>query len=952
MPSELSKGEGITVKTVASIFARDLRRILRNPIALLVAIGICVVPCLYAWINIAANWDPYENTSDIPVAIVNQDQPVVLSDMGEICTGDMLVEALEKNDKIGWTFVDEDKALEGVRAGSYYAAIVIPPDFSSSLTSVLDGSATKAHLRYYVNEKVNAISPKVADTGASTIETQIDDQFAATAGEVIAEKLGGAANRLLTGSQASVGNASDALDRVKGVLGDLDTQLGDLSDGLTRLNDSLTSANGTLVSLKGSGERVANNLAAALESFNETRTNANNLMSDINAALGDAAASISSLSSQASYDVSELAGDISLAQSQVNAAIAALENSLTDDKGLTSSVDFARDLVLDIDPLSDSGRSFKLDIDRSLSIERDRLVNLSDDQSARLDELRALSSRLQSAADEVAGLSKSLNERVQSATSTIIDAQNGTVSTKLLEINSALDSFVQVAQRLETASRQIDPLVEQASSVTSQLIASFNATKDALSSTRKSLAGISGDIDRLSDDLSLLGASQLWDVVKEVAAADPQGVHDFLTAPVELNEHRLFAVDNYASGVAPFFTSLALWVGGIALVAIFKLEVDDEGIGRIRPWEAFFARWLLFILLGFLQAVVCCTGDLIIGIQCLHPVAFYLSAMVASFTFISIIFSLAVAFKHIGKALAFTLVILQVPGSAGMYPIEMMPPFFQAINPWLPFTYSCNAMREAIAGFYDNYLLKDLLTLLLFVAPALLIGVTARSHLVNVNALFDRKLSETDHLLVNEPFAANGNRFRLATVVKAMHTPVEYRETFELRAERFEKRYPKLVARGILALLTVPLVLFVLMLLHEAKLPLLGAWVVALVAIYSFLIFVEYFHDRIERKRELLNSTPEELEEVLHETLRDEFMPLAPIDAIIDRREERREKLARLIHGGESGEGEGEPGEGANEPSEDADKPGEDASEHSEDVSPEGESANLDNQPSEGGDAR
>ena len=168
------------LKKAFEVFRRDLRRIFRSPVALVVVIGIAVVPCLYAWINVLANWDPYENTSDVPVAVVNQDKAVTLESTGSVCAGDLMVDALKENTQIGWRFTDEDEALEGVRSGRYYAAIVIPNDFTSHLTGVLSGNTEKAKLKYYVNEKVNPIAPKVTDAGASTIESQIDSKYIAT----------------------------------------------------------------------------------------------------------------------------------------------------------------------------------------------------------------------------------------------------------------------------------------------------------------------------------------------------------------------------------------------------------------------------------------------------------------------------------------------------------------------------------------------------------------------------------------------------------------------------------------------------------------------------------------------------------------------------------------------------------------------------------------------------
>ena len=112
------------------IFRRDMGRLLRNPAALLVIIGVSIIPSLYAWFNIAANIDPYANTSGIKVAVANNDKDASSNDL-EINAGDEIISNLKENDQLGWTFVDEEQAIEGVKSGEYYAAIVIPEDFSS-----------------------------------------------------------------------------------------------------------------------------------------------------------------------------------------------------------------------------------------------------------------------------------------------------------------------------------------------------------------------------------------------------------------------------------------------------------------------------------------------------------------------------------------------------------------------------------------------------------------------------------------------------------------------------------------------------------------------------------------------------------------------------------------------------------------------------------------------------
>ena len=135
----------------------------------------------------------------------------------------------------------------------------------------------------------------------------------------------------------------------------------------------------------------------------------------------------------------------------------------------------------------------------------------------------------------------------------------------------------------------------------------------------------------------------------------------------------------------------------------------DEKISRFTPSQAYFGRWLVFVIMGLIQGFIVCAGDIILlKTQCLHPAAFILAGMFCSFVYVNLIYAMALTFKHIGKALAVLLVILQIPGSSGTYPIEMTPIFFRKLHPLLPFSYGISAMRECIAGFYGRTYAKNL----------------------------------------------------------------------------------------------------------------------------------------------------------------------------------------------------------------------------------------------------
>ena len=222
----------------------------------------------------------------------------------------------------------------------------------------------------------------------------------------------------------------------------------------------------------------------------------------------------------------------------------------------------------------------------------------------------------------------------------------------------------------------------------------------------------------------------------------------FMASPVQLETNQLYPIENYGSAMAPFYSTLAIWVGGIVLVAIMKVTVDeDKRLGNIKPYQAYIGRYLLFMLLGLVQATIICLGDLyFLKIQCLHPMLFMISGWISSLVFTNIIYTLTVSFGDIGKALSVIILVIQIAGSSGTFPIEVTPKFFQNVYPFLPFTYAINAMRETIAGFYGNQYLIYLLQVLAFLPFALLLGLVLRRPLIKFNRFFDERLEDT-HLM-------------------------------------------------------------------------------------------------------------------------------------------------------------------------------------------------------------
>ena len=847
------------MRAAVRIFARDLRRIVTNPVALVVTLGVCLIPSLYAWVNILANWDPYQDTGTVPVAVVVEDAGAEVPGMGSVNAGQMVREHLEENHQLGWSFVGEkDRALEGVRSGRYYAAFVIPRDFTATLAGALDGRPAPARVGYYVNEKVSAVAPKATDTGATELETQIASEFVRTAGEAVSEKVveaaaraAGAAGGARTDAAAALGEVGSRLD---GLAGTLDGAQGDIAAS----REAVARAEGALGRAALAADELSTSVDAGLGELWQAREQARSLAADLSGALGEGSAALAGLASTAGRDVGAIAGDVGWAQGQLSAAISQLRAASGTLRSLRSSLQHARDAVAAATPSDDAGRELQSAALAGLDDAMGALDELADAQDARLDGLQAASDEVAAGAGAMRDLAGDVAGAAQDGADALAGLRADVAQGVSPELSAALDELGDAGGRVAGAIGAVGPLARQAQGTLEQLDALLAQCDGTLGRIAESARDAAGRMGALAGELTAAGSAEAG-TLDDVLALDPSSVGAALGSPVELVDEAVFPVANYGSGVAPFYTNLALWVGGFVLVAIYKLEVDQAELDALGagPREAFFGRWLLLALLGQVQALVCCVGDVALGIQCVSPAAYVFAGMMASLVYVLAVFALASAFRHVGKALAVLLVVLQIPGASGLYPIQMQPAFFRALEPWLPFTYGINAMREAVAGFYDGNYARDLALLMCFAVPALILGVGCRRALAGVNDVFDRATARTD-LLVSER-VGRPREGRLAAVVDALAASPAHRAALLSRAGRFERAYPRMVRGGLAALALAPVALTALSLVVHERFVLLALWVAALAGASAWLMGVEYAHDRLASRAALARRGRDEL---------------------------------------------------------------------------------------------
>lgn len=588
------------MKNIFLVFIQDLKRISTNVVAIVVLIGLTVIPSLYAWFNTLSNWDPYgtDSTSRIKVAVASDD-PGVTIDGVTVNIGDQIISNLKANTTIGWVFTDStQEAIDGVYSGDYYAALVLPSDFTSDMVSFLSDSLEHPQIQYYCNQKKNAIAPKITDKAKKAVQSQTNSTFVNT----------------LTKSLVSASSAAITVD----------------FDSLT-LDD--TTGNSLIDVISGK----------LTDAYNELQTY--NVMLD----------SLISIT-QISSDVSSLA------------------------------------------------RSSSSDLPETLETQ----------------------------AGELAALQKLLDANSVSSLSEV----SASLSENVSSIRSVMSSISSLYQDMDGDMNTFTDAVTQG--------------QENLTRTQQTLNAL---MTKLSDSIELLNkiaSDPEYDFVNEILGSDPQTLADFIASPVEITTKKIYEISAYGSAVSPFYTVLSIWVGGLIMVAIIHTQVKKSKHlpAGVKPYQKFFGRYLTFYCIGQLQTLLIVLGNLFyIQIQCPHPVLYWFACSVTSLVFTIFMYALTVAFGNIGEALAIIFMVVQVAGSGGTFPIDVLPKVYRMIYRYLPFPYAMDALRETIGGMYGNYYWECIGRLFIYIIIAILIGLVLRKPFEQLNHYMEQSKENSGVML-------------------------------------------------------------------------------------------------------------------------------------------------------------------------------------------------------------
>ena len=587
------------MKNILRVFISDMKRISTNVVAIVVIIGLTVIPSLYAWFNILSNWDPYgqEATSKLKVAVVSDDNGASIDGV-EVNIGEKVVEALKTNDTIGWVFEDNsDDVIESVRSGEYYAALIMPEDFSSDMISFLSDTITHPQILYYCNQKKNAIAPKITDKAKTAVKEQVNETFIST----------------IASSLVTAGDTVANSDKLKG--------LG-------------TAESGSVIDI------IKNKLKDASDELNTYNVLLTSLIS------------ITDLSTGLSDQSVNTAGQLNNVLEQQRIDVAVVQKM----------------------------------------VEANKLSSLEELSGVLSENLSAV-------------------QNVMSSISSIYTDMNGSVN----DFNSAVnDSNINLSE-----------------------------TKDMLNSIQDKISSVIESLEEFSD-------SDNYGLMSDILDTDASTLGSFISSPVLIETEKIYEIAEYGSAASPFYTVLSIWVGGLIMVAIIHAHVKSVKIDgyKLKPYQKFFGRYITFFIIGQLQTLLIVLGNLFyLQIQCIHPFMMWFACSVTSTVFTFFMYSLTVAFGNIGEALAIVFMVVQVAGSGGTFPIEVLPKVYQMIYKYLPVPYAMDAVRETVAGMYGNYYWKCLGILCIYIVISLVIGLVLRIPFEKMNEMIEESKEKSGVML-------------------------------------------------------------------------------------------------------------------------------------------------------------------------------------------------------------
>lgn len=717
------------------LFMGDLKRLRSNVVAMVIALGLVLLPSIFSWYNVLACWDVFDNTGNIKVAVANTDEGYQ-SDLVPLKAhlGEEVVSSLRENDQLNWVFTTEEDAIDGARSGKYYAAVVIPPSFSKDMMTFYSDNVEHAQLIYYNNEKKNVVAPKLTDQGADKVANQVNKAFMETLSDVALS---------VASSLSKYADSSDA----NGSIGELAGHVATMSDQMRQASRMLSTyatlldasqslidgSSNLLASAKTSASSVAESASKSKDAISSMSSALNASSEELGAALEKSAqgyegvdAAIEDAFNSTKKLSTDSAVQLRAQASAVGKEITATENLITALEGLKNIDPQYQPVVDELIARLNSSVSLQKSLQESLNNAAQKIEDGTANATKDYDEIKALSKE---AKESLKQLASDYNTEIKP-----------TLDELTSEVSSMSESLLVTAQKISAVG-------DSMSGASDSIVSNMQTTKNRLNTTAADLNTAADKLTTLSKSITDALNSGDMDTLRQVLNSDPESLASALAAPVQLDRQAVFPADNFGSQMAPLYTTIGVWIGSLLMLVAIKVTVSRkarEDLTNPKLHQLFLGRFGIFAFLSFLQTTVLAIGNMLfLGVQTNEPFLYLLCFWLAGFVFTFIIYTLVVSFANLGKAIAVFLLIIQITSGGGSFPLPILPDFFQWLSPFLPATHVINAMRAAMMGVYQADFWIEIGYLLLFLIPFALLGLALRKPLMKFLHWYIDKVEES-----------------------------------------------------------------------------------------------------------------------------------------------------------------------------------------------------------------
>ncbi|WP_110931621.1 YhgE/Pip family protein [Paenibacillus bouchesdurhonensis] len=677
-----------------SVFFKDLGASFKKPKVIIPILVVLFIPVLYSGMFLTAFWDPYGKMNELPVAVVNEDTGAEYEGKS-LQVGEDLVAELKKSDDFSWRFVTREEADKGMKNDEYYMTIVIPGDFSSKATTLMDDHPQPAKLVFEPNEGYNFLASQIGGTAVKEIKAKVSAKVTEAYTETLFEQV----------------------EKISGGLGDAGTGASTINDGAAQLDE------GAL--------KLKENLAKLVEGTNKLQNGV--------APLEEGAVTLSQGAKELKGGASGLASgleQLSAAQKQLeDGAVKAQEGGVQLQTGLQASLQGAEKLQAGLTAAEQGSAKLQTGLEASLEGSGqvaegakgvaqglEQLAKASPDLAANpeVQKLLAASKAVAEGSGQVAAGQQELLQGARELHGAQGQLQQGSVQ------------LVQGQQQLAEGASQLTAGQAQLSSGLKQFGAKLSeaaAGGQSLASGAAQLSGgaekLQGGVGQLSGGVSTIasgskqlagGASELKEGMDKLASGSEElagklneaaeqtssvkksdELVNMYAQPIEIEEHKLNEVPNYGTGFSPYFLSLGLFVG--ALISTLVVPIRGSSVAEATGWNRFVSRALAFTGMSFVQSILSAALVLyVLKLEVQSVPLFYLFTFVTSLSFMFIIQALVTWLDNPGRFLAILILIFQLTTSAGTFPLELIPDWMKVLNPLLPMTYSVLGYKAVISS--------------------------------------------------------------------------------------------------------------------------------------------------------------------------------------------------------------------------------------------------------------